>query len=59
MGRDADVVNIVAFYSDSALEGTAYSGPWVTDVTGEDVRHHYLSWEFEVKEILAVRVPRL
>jgi len=52
IGKGANIVNIVATVSNPSDEGKAFTGPWVTDTTPENVRKHFQGWEPEVQELV-------
>jgi salicylate hydroxylase len=45
---------LVCFYTVETGEGTPYSGPWVTDVSPEEVRERYNGWEPDLITLLKV-----
>ncbi|KZT01928.1 FAD/NAD(P)-binding domain-containing protein [Laetiporus sulphureus 93-53] len=46
------VINVVAFFSQPELEGTAYDGPWVRQVTKDELLADFASWESQVRSLL-------
>ncbi|KAI0070638.1 FAD/NAD-P-binding domain-containing protein [Panus rudis PR-1116 ss-1] len=46
------IFNFVGFVFYPEGEGAKSDGPWVTDVSGDEVRQHYVGWETEVQDIL-------
>lgn len=48
------LINIVAFVSEPAAEGTPFGNPWVADVTKGDLLAQYAGWESEVLTLLNV-----
>lgn len=49
------IVNVVAMASQPDLYKSAYTGPWVTDCSREEVLDCFAGWEPEVEEMLKVR----
>ena len=49
------VCNVVGMTSDRSAEGREYSGPWVTECSGDEIRACFAGWEPELQEILKVR----
>ena len=46
---------MVAFYSVPVTEGETYDGPWVSDVSGDEVVECFADWEPEVMQLTKVR----
>ncbi|KAI0088036.1 FAD/NAD(P)-binding domain-containing protein [Irpex rosettiformis] len=45
--------NVVGFYSVPVDENTKYDGPWVSEVSRDEVVNCYVGWENEVQELIA------
>ncbi|KAF8519490.1 FAD/NAD-binding domain-containing protein [Hysterangium stoloniferum] len=46
------IVNVVTFASEPEKEGTPYDGPWVTEVSKQELLDCYAHWEPEVESML-------
>lgn len=46
--------NIVGMYSVPVDEDTKYDGPWVSEVSREEVINCFTGWEPEVQELITV-----
>ncbi|KAH8107255.1 FAD/NAD-P-binding domain-containing protein [Cristinia sonorae] len=52
IGKGANIVNLVAIFSDPKDEGKPFEGPWVVDCSPDDVRKAFQGWEPEVQQLL-------
>lgn len=49
-----DIINLVCFYNEKNGFGTAYTDPWVAEVTTNEVIDHYRDWEPALVEVISV-----
>ena len=48
------LANVVGFYSIPVNEDARYDGPWVSEVSRDEMVSCYVGWENEVQELIAV-----
>ena len=48
------IANVVAFYSVPVGADAVYDGPWVSEVSGEEVIRCFTGWEPEAVELVKV-----
>lgn len=48
------LANVVGFYSIPVNEDARYDGPWVSEVSRDEMVSCYVGWESEVQELIAV-----